>query len=358
MLLIASLAACSDGPAGEQTPPRPALVTHPQAAPQAAFTFSGEVRARYEPDLGFRIAGKIRRRLVDVGDRVKTGQPLAELNAEDVGLQLDAARARLAAARSDRRLAGSDLERYRKLLARQVISQSQFDTVEARDRATAASLDQARADLKVARNQRDYAILRAPRDGVIASRQAEAGQVVAAGQTVFTLAVAGEREVRIDLPEQNISGVRVGQPVRIALWARPDHTFPGHIRELSPAADPVSRTFEARIAFDNDQAGAHLGQSARVALGAGADAGPAPLSIPLAALTADQGRPFVWVVGDDGRLRKTPVETGPYWENRVPVLAGLKPSDWVVAAGTQVLHEGERVQPVDRQNRPLDLATE
>lgn len=348
------LAACSPAEPQGEVKPRPALVVQPEGADTLMDIFPGEVRARYEPELAFRIGGKISRRLVTVGDRVEQGQPLAELNAEDVGLELDAARARLASARADHRLAASELERYRPLLERGVVSRSQFDSVESRFQAAEAQLKQARAQMDVARNQAGYAVLEAPDNGVIARRLAEAGQVVAAGQTVFVLAVDGDREVRIDLPEQDIDRFQVGDEVAIELWSRPGHTFPGNIRELAPSADPASRTFEARVAFDNGEVGAELGQSARVLVhgGNGADA----LSLPLSAVTADDGDAYVWVVNpDDLTLKKTPVETGAYHAERVPVLAGLEPDAWVVAAGTQVLRDGQTVKPVDRQNRPLHL---
>lgn len=349
------MAACSPAEPESDTSPRPALVVQPGTGDALRDIYPGEVRARYEPELAFRIGGKISRRMVTVGDRVEAGQPLAELNAEDVRLELDAARARLASARSDQRLARSELERYRTLLERQVISQSQFDSVESRAEASDAQLEQARAQLKVAGNQADYAVLEAPETGVIAQRLAEAGQVVAAGQAVFVLAVDGDREVVIDLPEQDVKRFQVGDEVAIELWSRPGEPFPGRIRELAPAADPSSRTFEARVAFDNDTADANLGQSARVLVDH-ANGGADVLTVPLAAVTADQGESFVWVVNpDDAKLVKTPVRTGAYREDRVPVLEGLSADDWVVAAGTQVLREGQKVRPVDRQNRQVSL---
>ena len=349
------MAACSPAEPESDTSPRPALVVQPGTGDALRDIYPGEVRARYEPELAFRIGGKISRRMVTVGDRVEAGQPLAELNAEDVRLELDAARARLASARSDQRLARSELERYRTLLERQVISQSQFDSVESRAEASDAQLEQARAQLKVAGNQADYAVLEAPETGVIAQRLAEAGQVVAAGQAVFVLAVDGDREVVIDLPEQDVKRFQVGDEVAIELWSRPGEPFPGRIRELAPAADPSSRTFEARVAFDNDTADANLGQSARVLVDH-ANGGADVLTVPLAAVTADQGESFVWVVNpDDATLVKTPVRTGAYREDRVPVLEGLSADDWVVAAGTQVLREGQKVRPVDRQNRQVEL---
>jgi len=349
------MAACSPAEPESDTSPRPALVVQPGTGDALRDIYPGEVRARYEPELAFRIGGKISRRMVTVGDRVEAGQPLAELNAEDVRLELDAARARLASARSDQRLARSELERYRTLLERQVISQSQFDSVESRAEASDAQLEQARAQLKVAGNQADYAVLEAPETGVIAQRLAEAGQVVAAGQAVFVLAVDGDREVVIDLPEQDVKRFQVGDEVAIELWSRPGEPFPGRIRELAPAADPSSRTFEARVAFDNDTADANLGQSARVLVDH-ANGGADVLTVPLAAVTADQGESFVWVVNpDDATLVKTPVRTGAYREDRVPVLEGLSADDWVVAAGTQVLREGQKVRPVDRRNRQVSL---
>lgn len=353
--LAVLLAACSPAEPESNTSPRPALVVQPGTGDALRDIYPGEVRARYEPELAFRIGGKISRRMVTVGDRVEAGQPLAELNAEDVRLELDAARARLASARSDQRLARSELERYRTLLERQVISQSQFDSVESRAEASDAQLEQARAQLKVASNQADYAVLEAPETGVIAQRLAEAGQVVAAGQTVFVLAVDGDREVVIDLPEQDVDRFQVGDEVTIELWSRPGEPFPGRIRELAPAADPASRTFEARVAFDNETADAELGQSARVLVDH-ANGGADILTVPLAAVTADQGQPFVWVVDpDNATLVKTPVRTGAYREDRVPVLEGLSADDWVVAAGTQVLREGQKVRPVDRRNRQVEL---
>ncbi|MGB2246826.1 MAG: efflux RND transporter periplasmic adaptor subunit [Alcanivorax sediminis] len=354
--LVASLIGlqgCSDPENGQSDAPRPALVTQPLAVGAGQDVFPGEVRARSEPELGFRIGGKISERLVDVGDRVSQGTILARLDTNDVRLQLDAARAQMASAQADHKLAGSELERYRELVERKVISRSQFDAVESRFDASEAQLRQARANLNVARNQADYAALKAPQDGVVAQRLAEAGQVVSPGQPVFVLAVEGDREVRIDLPEQDVGRIAIGMPVAIELWSRPGQVFAGKIRELSPAADPRSRTFEARVTFANDTVGAELGQSARVFVSAG---NTEALSIPLSALTAEGEETYVWVVDPaTTKLKKTPVEVGPYQEQVVPVLAGLNAGEWVVAAGTHLVREGQKIIPVDRQNRQVNL---
>lgn len=332
--------------------PRPALVVQPQPAGASADSYPGEVRARFEPELAFRIAGKVSKRLVEEGQRVKAEQALAELDPQDVRLQLEANRAQLAAAEANLALVRAERERYQKLLDRGMVSHSQFDNAENLYRAGLARLKQAKAEADVAGNQAAYAVLRAPQAGVIAKRQVEVGQVVAAGQIVFTLAADGEREVAIGVPEQQFAQFAVGQAVSVELWSHPNQRFEGRIRELSPAADPRSRTFAARIAFTS-KAPAELGQSARVFI---AHAAQTPLAVPLAAVSAEGGQAYVWRVGKDNRLQRAAVRLGAYGAESVPVLEGLQAGDWVVAAGGHVLREGQQVRPVDRNNRDVNLA--
>ena len=347
------LTACGQEAAAPAAP-RPALVIQPQPTGASADSYPGEVRARFEPELAFRIGGKVSKRLVEEGQRDKADQPLAELDPQDVRLQLEANRAQMAAAEANLSLVRAERDRYQKLLDRQMVSHSQFDNAENLYRAGLARLKQAKAEFDVAGNQAEYAVLRAPQNGVIAKRQVEVGQVVAAGQTVFTLAADGEREVAIGLPEQQFARFSVGQAVSVELWSHPEQRFEGRIRELSPAADPRSRTFAARIAFTSTQAPAELGQSAKVYI---AHAEHSPLSVPLSAVTAEQGQAYVWRVGKDNRLERAPVRLGPYGADSVPVLEGLGANDWVVAAGGHVLREGQEVRPVDRSNRVVNLAT-
>lgn len=344
------LTACGQEAAAPAVP-RPALVIQPQPAGASADSYPGEVRARFEPELAFRIAGKVSKRLVEEGQRVKAEQPLAELDPQDVRLQLEANRAQLAAAQANLALVRAERDRYQKLLDRQMVSHSQFDNAENLYRAGEARLKQAKAEFDVAGNQAGYAVLRAPQAGVIAKRQAEVGQVVAAGQTVFTLAADGEREVLIGLPEQQFARFAVGQAVSVELWSHPGQRFEGRIRELSPAADPRSRTFAARIAFTSS-APAELGQSARVFI---AHSERSPLAVPLSAVTAEAGQAYVWRLGKDNRLERAAVRLGAYGADSVPVLEGLQAGDWVVAAGGHVLREGQQVRPVDRSNRDVNL---
>lgn len=332
---------------------RPAMVVQPEPSARASDNYPGEVRARYEPDLAFRIGGKVSRRLVEEGERVKADQPLAELDPQDVRLQLEATRAQVTAASANLNLVRAERDRYKALLDRQMVSHSQYDNAENLYRAGEARLKQIKAEFDVASNQAGYAVLRAPQNGVVAKRAVEVGQVVAAGQTVFTLATDGEREVLISVPEQNFGRFKVGQPVSVELWTQPGQRFAGHIRELSPAADPRSRTFAARIAFNAGKVPAELGQSARVFVQNGEQVA---LSVPLSALTAEGGATYVWRIDANNTLHKTPVRVGAFNEKTVPVLEGLSPSDWVVAAGVHVLHEGLQVRPVDRSNRVVNLA--
>ncbi|MDD0972363.1 efflux RND transporter periplasmic adaptor subunit [Pseudomonas fontis] len=332
---------------------RPAMVVQPQPATAAVDSYPGEVRARFEPELAFRIGGKVSRRLVEEGQRVKANQALAELDPQDVRLQLEATRAQVAAAEANLNLVKAERDRYKTLFDKQMVSHSQYDNAENLYRAGLARVKQVRAEFDVAGNQAEYAVLRASQDGVVAKRQVEVGQVVAAGQTVFTVAADGEREVLISLPEQNFGRFKVGQPVTVELWSQPDAHFDGRIRELSPAADPRSRTFAARIAFSAGKVPAELGQSARVFI---AHAEQVPLAVPLSAVSAENGQAYVWRVDGNNTLKRVPVRLGAYGEKTVPVLEGLNASDWVVAAGGHVLHEGEQVRPVDRSNRVVNLA--
>lgn len=355
LLLLGALAltACGSDDATE-APARPALVVQPAPASEVLSVYAGEVRARHEPALAFRIGGKITRVQVDVGQAVKKGQALAELDASDVALQLEASRAALASAESDYSLARSELERYQSLLDRQLVSRSLYDARVSALQAAEARVRQARAQARVSDNQAGYAVLRAPADGVIAQRLADAGQVVAAGQTVFMLAENGDREVLISVPEQSAADFSPGRALAVELWSAPGKRLPATLREISPAADAQARTFAARVSFEAGDARAEVGQSARVyAL----QDGPATLSVPLSALTQKDHGPALWVVDPaTSTVRLTPVETGAFGESLVPVVSGLEPGQWVVAAGVHLLLEGQRIKPIDRQNRPVVLA--
>jgi len=347
------LAGCGGG-AQEVEQVRPVLVVQAQTGAGAVVAYAGEVRARHEPALGFRIGGKIIARVVDVGSHVAAGTLLAELDADDVRLQAQAAQAQWRAAQADLELARAERERAAALIERKLVSVSVFDTRDAAWRAAQARERQAKAQWDVASNQAGYSKLFAPATGVIVARHAEAGQVVAAGQAVFTLALDGEREIAIDIPEQRVAQFTIGQKVTVALWAQPGSRFPGRIRELSPSADPQTRTYAARVTLDAGTTLAELGQTARV-YSAGSDAAR-QLMLPLSAVSAEDGTAFAWVVDPEtSRLQRRPLVLGAYQEDQVPIISGLRGDEWVVAGGVHLLREGQRVAPVDRDNRAAAL---
>jgi multidrug efflux system membrane fusion protein len=351
------LSACGEAPISGSGS-RPVLVARAGDAAEAVESaFPGEVRARAESPLAFRIGGNLVRRHVDAGDAVRQGQVLAELDPGDQQLQASAAQAQLAAAEAELGRARADRARYATLARDRLVSASTMDAQEAAWKAADEQARAARAQFEVARNQAGYSQLRAPRDGVIASRQAEAGQVVAAGQAVFTLAGDDGREVSIALPESHIRDFAIGQAAEVELWSAPGRRLPGTLREIAAAADPQTRTYAARVALragDADQV--ELGQSARVYIRDAVDA--AALNVPLAALQLGPGGGHaVWVVEPGtSTLRSVPVRLGAFGERHVTVLSGLAPDDWVVVAGGHLLREGEAVAPVDRDNRPVALA--
>ena len=345
------LVACGNGDAAEP-PARPVLVQQPTPAAGAVQAFAGEVRARHETPLAFRVGGKVARRLVDVGDRVAAGQVLAELDPQDLRLSRDAAQAQLTAAEADARLAAAEFERIEVMFQRQLVSRSLFDARKSALEAANSRVAQARAQLDVAGNQAAYGVLRANAAGVIAVRNIEAGQVVAPGQTAFGLAEDGEREVAIALPEADVARFKDGQDVLVELWAAPGKRVPGTIREIAPAADPQARTYATRVALALPEGvRVELGQSARVYA---ANAAAPSLSVPLSALVQADGQAAVWVLDAEGqRVTRVAVQAGAYTETEVPVSGGLAADDWVVISGVHLLRENDVVKPVDRENRPV-----
>ena len=335
--------------------PRYALVAHPQSADAMhAEVYSGDVHARYESQLGFRVAGKIKSRLVDVGANVKAGQALAELDPLDLNLQVASAQATLSSAQANRDLAQAERDRYRALLDKNFISKTQFDTNENTLKAAKAQVAQAQAALAVARNQSEYTTLRADHAGVITQITAEAGQVVGSGQAIAMLARDGDVEVEIAVPENRVAAYRSGTPAVLEAWADAGTRLSGHIREIAPEADRTTRTFRVRVSLDGDQSAPKLGQTVRVYF---ADAvAAAQTLIPLSALYERTGQAAVWVVDKHThQVHLSPVDVASYREQGVVVTAGVEPQQWIVTAGVHKLREGDPVTPVDSINRPVAL---
>jgi membrane fusion protein, multidrug efflux system len=249
ILVVVALVACgNDGDAAQ--PPRPVLVVRADAATGPAVeglsAYAGEIRAREETVLSFRVGGNLTRRLVDIGDRVRRGDLLAELDPGDLQLQVESLQAQRTAADAQLARARADHARLASLAKDQLVSRSSLDQQTAVLRAAEGEARAARAQFDLSRNQAGYSQLRAPQDGVIASRQIEAGQVVEPGKSAFTLAVDSGREVAFALPETKIRDFSIGQPVVIELWSAQGQQIPGRIREIAPAADAQTRTYAAR----------------------------------------------------------------------------------------------------------------
>lgn len=345
------LSACSDQQKSVEKPL--VLVMHAQRAGAQSQIFAGEVRAREEVNLSFRVPGKIANRYVDSGAQVQGGQVLARLDDQDLNLQSQAAKSTVQALKADMDLAQSELTRYRGLVAKQLVSQSMFDSKVAQANAATSRYQQALAQSKLNANQASYAIISAPGDGVISKRLLETGQVVSAGQTVFVFAAQGKREVAITVAEQHLPKLSIGQEVWVELWTQPGKRYPAKIREIAASADELTRTYAVRVALDDGDVPAQLGQSARVLL---ANQQDATLSVPLSALTETDGKPAVWVYDQNkGTLHKRLVQVSLYGAHSAEINQGLSENEWIVQAGVHLLRANEPVQAVDRDNRVIGL---
>jgi multidrug efflux system membrane fusion protein len=340
LLLLLGAALLASGCAREEPKseaPRPVRTALVSQNGVEEWVLSGEVRARYETRLSFRLPGQMLTRKVEVGSRVKAGQPVATLDARDAELGVSSARAALAQAESQAALAEADLKRFAELRAKNFISQAEYDRHDTQAKQAREQVAATRAQASQAANQVGYTLLTAPHAGVITALEAEAGQVLAAGQTVARLARPEELEVAVSVPEHRLDSFRRGS-YEVRLWSAPGKSYRGRLRELSPVADPASRTYAARIALEKDGDLA-IGMTAELRVRA---AGEALTQVPLSAVFHRDGRPAVWVIDGD-QVRLVEVVTGEVAGNAVTITAGLQPGQRVVTAGVQRLADGQRV---------------
>ncbi|MCA3187350.1 MULTISPECIES: efflux RND transporter periplasmic adaptor subunit [unclassified Cupriavidus] len=318
------------------------------AAGKTDYEFSGEVRPRIESRLGFRVGGKISARLVDVGATVRKGQPLARLDPTDLALAESGARAQYDAAKTDRDLAAADLKRYKELAAKNFISAAELNRRQATFDSAASRLDQAQASLRNQSNQTGYAVLTADADGVVTAIDTEVGQVVTPGQPVIRVAQTAEKEVAIGLPEDQVDMLRGITDVSIHTWSDPHRILPGRVREISAAADPVTRTYPTRVSIPNPPADLRIGMTAVVSFTRTGDA--ATIRVPLTALLQDKGANHVWIYqpgqGGSGTVKPVPVTLGAAQGNLIEVRHGLSPGQTIVTAGVHLLKPGQKVKPM------------
>lgn len=306
-------------------------------------SFAGEVRARSESALGFRVGGKITARLVDVGAMVKAGTPLARIDASDLQLNVAGARSQMVAAQADLTQAQADFARYNDLFQKKFVSAAEIDKRKATLDVAQARFEQARAQLHVTENQNAYAVLVADRAGVITAVEADVGQVVAAGQTVVRLAREAEKEIVITVPENRLPEVQAAQRIDVSLWAAPGRKYSGKVREVSPSADAVTRTYAVRIAVAGADAEMRLGMTASVVLQQPGDG--QSVVLPLTSIYQQGSKAALWLVDPATQtVRLAPVQVGVYREHTVTVLSGVKEGDLVVTAGVHKLTPGQKVR--------------
>lgn len=352
LALVISLTGCR--PAEETVPApapiRPVRVVAAELLPGGEnVTLTGTVQAQDEVGLAFRVGGQLLERSVNVGDRVRAGQVVARLDAADARHALDAARAKLASAMARLTEARNTVARYEPLLPRGFVSRVQFDrAVEGRE-AAQAQVNAAQAQVATAENTLSYTNLVADGPGTVTARGAEPGEVVAAGRMVVQLARQGGRDAVFDVPAPVKDRADAATPVEVVLSTDPRVRATGRVREVSPQADPVTRTFRVRVGLERPPAAMRLGSTVTGSIHLGGTAG---IQLPAAALTTAQGQPAVWVLGPDQRVQLRNIEVLRYELDRVLVSQGLDAGELVVTAGVQTLRPGQQVRLLGQEAAP------
>src|SRR5262245_25645419 len=317
LLLMGSTMLCACGaPETPETPARPvrSVVVTGGSSGQSS-TYTAEIRSRFETDLSFQVGGKIIRRDVDVGATVKRNQVLAQLDQTDQQLGVDAARGAVPAAQSDLDRSRSEEARFRDLLERGLTTRAQYQAQQTAVRAAEAKLSQATAELRLAQQRLGYTTLRADQDGVVTSVKVEVGTVVAAGQRAMSVARPSELEAVFDVPDARIGDVRVATAVTVYPLSGEGASWAGRVREISPSADPVTRTYQVRASISNPPASLRLGMTVSVTL---PSSGGAPnVELPATSLFQKEGKPAVWIVKPDNTVELRAVTVARYETDRI-----------------------------------------
>jgi len=344
-----ALASCSKTEAPQEPVRSVKVLTVGAGNFQSIHEFAGEVRARVESRLGFRVAGKITQRQAELGQRVKAGQVLAQLDPRDYQLAADAARAQLAAATTNRDLAAADFKRYAALKDQNFISGAELERRETTFKAAQAQLDQAKAQLASQGNQAGYTTLVADVSGVVTAIEAEVGQVVSAGTPVVRIAQDGPRDVVFSVPEDKVAAIKPGSDVGVRTWT--DNTpLAGKIREVAASADPVTRTYPVKVSLDA-AAAPPLGATVYVSPKALSLAGMPVIKLPTSALRKEGQGTAVWVLDKATMTVKSqPIQIAMADGNEAVVSSGLQPGMVVVSAGVHVLSPGQKVTIYQEKN--------
>lgn len=344
LALASLLAGCSPPPPPPEAVRAVRTMTLGADSAGGSTEYAAEVRARTEVRLGFRVAGKMVARSAEVGQRVKAGQVLAQLDAVDLRLGQDSAAAATRAAQANFDVVAAEFKRYRELRDQGFISALELERRSSAQQAAQSQLDQARAQSLVQGNQAGYAALTAPGSGVVVAVDAEPGAVLAVGASAVRLAMDGPRDAVFSVPEDSLAAMRSLQAKPGALKVRPwgaQTLLPATVREVAAAADPVTRTFLVKA--DLGATALQLGQTLTVVIEQPRQAGV--LRLPLSAVMQHQGQSAVWLLDRASMTIKTqPVQVAGADGNTLVVSAGLSPGQTVVTAGVHVLTPGQKVK--------------
>jgi RND family efflux transporter MFP subunit len=343
-VLAGGLAGCNDTVAQKNSPGRPVLVaTVHYGAETPERSFVGTVRPRIEADMGFRVAGKVAKRLVEVGQKVDVGQPLATLDEVDLRLQAEQAQAELNAATGVLAQAAAAEQRAKDLRARGWTPDSQLDQAKAAADEARARLNRADRAVELTKNSLSYATLAADARGVVTATLIEPGQVVTAGQTAIRVARLAEKEAVVAIPETLVERAKSGTAT-VTLWSDPHKTYAAKLREISPSADPATRTYLAKFSLPEAGDDVELGMTATLILSDHTSTRVARL--PLSALFRQGGDPSLYVVDDKGDITLKPVTVKSYESNDVVIAGGVAEGAKVVTLGVQKLDPSEKVRTI------------
>lgn len=340
-----SLTACRQQDKPQPPPPRPVkFVTVSHGTQGGAEALTGDIHAHDETSLGFRLDGRILTRLADVGDSVRSGDILATLENTTTDNAYRSAQAEVESARAAQRLASSNLHRMKMLMPSGAIARAQFDSAVSDQASAEAKLKSSEASLSSARENINWTRLTSPADGIIIATSASAGQVITAGQTIFTLASGTGRDVIIDVPNPALFSATTNPVFHVSLLDNPAITANARLRDISPQADSQTRTWRVRLTLENPPPAMMLGASVSVTL---PDSTPSGIEIPASALTRIAGRPAVFVIDASSSLKRKSVVISRFSAADVYIQSGLIPGDRVVTAGVSMLREGEIVSAAE-----------
>lgn len=346
LALAGALSGCKEthsATAPAETEIRPVRVATVTLEPATdSVRYPAVIRPRVEADVGFRVGGKVIARLVEVGTRIEPGMVLAKLDPTDLQLQIKASDAQLASAKSEAANARADFARYSSLRSGEWTTRQEYDKRKTTLDKAESRVREVEAQLNVLTNSSKYATLVADEAGVVTATLVEPGQVVSQGQTALRVARLGAVDAVANIPEQQF-GSLPARILSVELWSQPGGSIPGTLREMSPSADPGTRTYQAKIALDSTPPGIQLGMTATVT--AKLDRGDMVARLPISALTQRDQKPAVWVLSHPtDTLELRPVAIAAYAGDLAIVGGGLKAGERVVTAGVHKLDSGQKVR--------------